>query len=340
VLDPNDTILTSLTGPDGVDYNDGTNLAVDPLFIDDFTYTLRTAAAPGEGGNTVQVSILPIKPEGDYHLRTGSPAIDEAAATAIPQLAADFDGEVRPDPTGVDPLAGDIGADEFSVQPLTLPSNIRLVTPNGGEVIPTGQAYTILWQAAETFPPTVTYRLQVSYDNGGTWETITGAEALVTTSFSWNVPAKNKNMKKSLVRVQAFDGGTKIGQDFSDDVFEVEVLKIVYPSEATVVFNEGLTIAPPYGINWRLNDVKKTVKRAKIEVSKDNGVTWQKADLSPDANAIQNPQEGIEHQQTWTVPNVNKTRSKARIRITLYDNAGNVITQDQNDVFFTIAPAP
>jgi len=336
VLDPNDTILTSLTGPDSVDYNDGTNLAVDPLFIDDFTYTLRTAAAPGEGGNTVQVSILPIKPEGDYHLRTGSPAIDQAAATAITELAADYDGEVRPD--AVSGL-GDIGADEFSVQPVTSPSNIRLVTPNGGEAIPTGQPYTILWQAAETFPPTVTYRLQVSYNNGSTWSTIPGAEALATTTFNWTVPAKNKNMKKSLIRVQAFDGATKLGQDVADNVFELEVLKIAYPSDARVEFNAGNTIAPPYGMNWRLNDVKKTVAKAKIEISKNNGATWQKANLSPDANPVKNPQEGIEHQQTWTVPDVGKAKAKAKVRVTLFDTAGGVITQDQNDVFFTILPA-
>jgi hypothetical protein len=335
VLDPNDTILTSLTGPDSVDYNDGTNLAVDPMFLDDFVYELRTAAAPGEGGNTVQVSILPISPNGDYHLATGSPAIDQAAATVIPQLAADYDGEVRPDTTA---LLGDIGADEFSIQPVSPAQVIRLVTPNGGEIIPTGQPFTLQWQASATFPSTVTYRLQVSYNNGSTWSTIPGAEALAATTFSWAVPAKNKNMKKSLIRVQAFDGGAKIGQDVSDGVFEVEVLKIVYPSAATVVFNEGVTIAPPYGINWRLNDVKKTVKKAKIEVSKDNGATWTKADLTPDANAILNPAEGVEHQQTWTVPNVNKTKAKAKIRITLLDNAGTVITQDQNDVNFTIAP--
>jgi hypothetical protein len=339
VLDPNDTILSSLTGPDGVDYTVGgtdlTNQAADPLFITDFVYTLRTAAAPGEGGNTVQVSILPIKPAGDYHLRTGSPAIDQAAATAIPQLVLDYDGETRPDTTA---LLGDIGADEFSVQPVSPAQVIRLVTPNGGEIVPTGQPFAIQWQASATFPPTVTYRLQVSYDSGATWETITGAEALATTSFSWTVPPKNANKKKSLIRVQAFDGGAKTGEDVSDDVFVVEVLKIVYPSDATVVFNEGVTIAPPFGINWRLNDVKKTVAKARIEVSKDNGATWQKADLSPDANAILNPAEGVEHQQTWTVPNVNKVKTKAKVRITLLDNAGNVITQDQNDEFFTIAP--
>lgn len=334
VLDPNDAILTSLTGPDGVDYNDGTNIADDPLFISDFVYALRTAAAPGEGGNTVQVSILPISPEGDYHLRTASPAIDQAAATAIPQLAADYDGEARPDTTS---LIGDIGADEFSVQAVTPAQVIRLVTPNGGEVLPTGQSHTILWQAPTTFPPTVTYRLQVSYDNGTSWQTI--VDNLTATSYLWAVPAKNKNMKKTRIRVQAFDGATKIAQDVSDDAFEVEVLKIVYPSDARVEFTSGLTIDPPYGINWRLNDVKATVKKARIEVSKDGGQTWQRADLSPEANPVKFPAEGQEHQHTWTVPDVGKIKSKAKIRVTLLDNAGNVITQDQNDVYFTILPA-
>jgi hypothetical protein len=104
-----------------------------------------------------------------------------------------------------------------------------------------------------------------------------------------------------------------------------------------------VTLAPPFGINWRLNDVKGTVAKARIAVSKDGGATWQKADLSADPNAtgnpILNPAEGQVHQQTWVVPTVTKTRAKAKVRITLLDAAGNVIVQDQNDVFFTILPA-
>jgi hypothetical protein len=332
VLNPDDCILTSLTGPEGVDYTlggtDTTNLAVDPLFMEDFVYELRTAQAPGEGGNTVQVSIIPIGPFGDYHLTVDSPAIDEAAATAIPELVTDYDGEVRPNAA-----AGDIGADEFYA-----PANLTLVTPNGGEVIPTGSTQTIFWQAAAGFPAGVTYEVQVSFDNGAAWTDISTCTGTATTCL-WNVPPKNENLKNTLIRVKAFDGATKVGQDVSDGTFEVEVVKILYPSNAIVQFTSGNTYTPPFGINWRLNDVKKAVAKAKIEVSKNGGETWEKADISPDANAILNPTENTTLEHSWTVPNVGKGKTQAKVRVLLLDAAGNVIGKDQNDVTFTILPA-
>jgi hypothetical protein len=352
VLNPDDCILTSLTGPDGVDYTlggtDTTNIAVDPIFVQDVlmsltgpdvvdqTYTLRTAQAPGEGGNTVQVSIKPIVPLGDYHLRADSPAIDEAAATAIFELVTDYDGEARPNPA-----AGDIGADEFYA-----PANLTLVTPNGGEVIPTGSTQTVFWQVPAGLPGTVTYRLQVSYDNGATWATIPGAEALATTTFDWQVPPKNENKRQSLIRVQAFDGATKRGQDVSDSTFEVEVVKILYPSDAIVQFTSGNRYDPPFGINWRLNDVKTEVKKATIQVSKNGGQTWEKADLSPDdlspnPNPIKPPdlKEKTTFEHPWTPPDVGKGKTQAKVRVLLLDSAGIVIGKDQNDVSFTILPA-
>jgi hypothetical protein len=338
VLHPVNCALTSLEGPDDVDYSSPANgnlEVVDPLFMADFVYTLQTAAAPGEGGNTVQVTFTPIEPKADYHLRVGtvpaSPVIDAAAPPTVvdPALAFDYDGEERPNGAG-----GDIGADEAYA-----PASLTLVTPNGGEIVATGSQQTIFWQAANGFPVAVTYRLQVSYDNGTTWETIPGAEALTATTFDWPVPARNANAKQSLIRVQAFDGATKIGQDVSDQPFEVEVIKIVYPSDAIVQFTSGVTYAPPFGINWRLNDVKGNVAKARIEVSKDGGATWQKADLTPDANPILAPAEGQEYQQTWTVPNVGKGKTKAKVRVLLLNAAGTIIGKDQNDVFFTILPA-
>ncbi|NJD55076.1 MAG: hypothetical protein FIA94_01580 [Nitrospirae bacterium] len=329
VLDPGSCILASLTGPDGVDYTVGgtdlTNIVVDPSFMNDYVYLLRTAAAPGEGGNTVQVSIKPIGPQGDYHLRPDSPAINLAAATVIPELATDYDGEVRPDAASG---LGDIGADEFYA-----PANITLVTPNGGEVIATGSTQTIFWEAPAGFPVGVTYRLQVSYDNGSSWKPIPGAEALTTTSFIWTVPARNQNMRNSLIRVQAFNGTTKIGQDVSDNVFEVEVVKVIYPSDATVEVGSGLTLSPPFGINWRLNDMKATVKKARIELSIDGGATWQKVLVH------KFPAENTLHQETWTVPTVHKGKTTATVRVLLFDGSGNLIGKDQSNTFFTILPA-
>jgi hypothetical protein len=336
VLHPVNCALTSLLGPDGVDYTGNGNLeVVDPLFAADFVYTLQTAAAPGEGGNTVQVTFTPIEPRGDYHLQETSPVIDQAAATVIAELATDYDGETRPN--GV---AGDIGADEFYPPAVLTFGDLRLLGPGGGQVVRTGETVTLSWQAPDTFPAGVTYRLQVSFNNGAAWTTIPGAEALTATTFDWLVPARNANAKQSLLRIQAFDVTTKIGQDVSDEPFEVEVVKILFPSDARVEVMSGLTIEPPFGINWRLNDVKKTVAKARIDVSIDGGATWKKADLAPDVNPILNPAENTTYELTWTVPTVKKNKTKAKIRVLLFDAAGNVIGKDQNDVPFTIFPAP
>jgi hypothetical protein len=185
----------------------------------------------------------------------------------------------------------------------------------------------------------VTYRLQVSYDNGTTWTTIPGAQALTTTTFDWVVPPRNTNAKKTKLRVQAFNGNTKIAQDASGEPFEVEAVKIVYPSDARVEVTSGLTLPRPFGINWRINDIKATVAKATISVSLDGGTTWKKADLAPDANPILAPAENQEYQQIWTVPTVTKQKAKAKVRVTLYNAAGTAIGSDQNDVFFTILPA-
>jgi hypothetical protein len=334
VLHPFNCALTSLTGPDGVDYTGNGNLGgVDPLFMDDFVYTIQTAAAPGEGGNTVQVSFTPIEPRGDYHLQETSPVIDQAAATVIAELATDYDGEARPNGG-----AGDIGADEFYPPAVLTFGDLRLLGPTGAQVVRTGATVTLSWQAPDTFPAGVTYRLQVSYNNGATWTTIPGAGALTATTFDWLVPPRNANAKQSLLRIQAFDGANRIGQDVSDEPFEVEVVKILYPSDARVEFMSGLTLEPPFGINWRLNDVKKNVAKARIDVSKNGGTTWEKAVIA-EGNPILNPTENTTYELTWTVPDVGKDKKKAKVRVTLFDAAGNIIAKDQNDVPFTIFPA-
>jgi hypothetical protein len=338
VLHPENCVLTSFTGtPDGVDYTGNGNLeGIDPLFMTDFVYTIQVASAPGEGGNTVQVSMTPIEPRGDYHLQETSLVRNIAPDPGIPEVGTDYDGEDR-----IFLPNADMGADEFYPPVALTFGELTFLGPKGKPVIKTGDPETISWGAPDTFPMDVTYRVQVSYNNGSTWTTIPGAEALTGTTFDWVVPARNSNAKQSLLRVQAFDNlGTKVGQAVSPEPFEVEAVKIVYPSDARVEVMSGLTLADGFGINWRLNDIKANVAKAKIEISLDNGATWKKANLGTDANPILAPAEGQEYQQTWIVPTVKKTKAKAKVRVLLLNKAGNIIGKDQNDVNFTIFPAP
>ena len=105
-LAPTDSVVTDITGlPAG-------NIAGDPLFVDPYTNSLTTTAAPAEGGSFVQIFMAPTMPSGDYRLGAGSPAIDMADSTtelaAFPALAFDIDGEDR----SAAPTTTDRGADE------------------------------------------------------------------------------------------------------------------------------------------------------------------------------------------------------------------------------------
>jgi len=85
------------------------------------------------------LSFTPIKPYGDYHITSTSPAIDLASGAFVAQfteLAQDFDNETRPNGA-----AHDVGADEFYatgfariiVQKATVGGdNVFTFTPNYG----------------------------------------------------------------------------------------------------------------------------------------------------------------------------------------------------------------
>jgi hypothetical protein len=106
-LNPDDTVLTALTGPNGENYNDGTNIAANPAFANSYLNVLRSATVIDEGGNSINVLFTPLDPAaGNYHITAVSPAVDQGAATGAP--ATDYDGEARPSGAGFD-----IGADEM-----------------------------------------------------------------------------------------------------------------------------------------------------------------------------------------------------------------------------------
>ncbi len=109
-LNPKSSILTSLTDTFGADYDDGTNVASDPLFAESYTNTLQTAAVLDEGGNFLSLRFNPIGINGDYHITCGSPAINlgDFTITDFPDLDYDFDGQIRPGGVFVD-----AGADEI-----------------------------------------------------------------------------------------------------------------------------------------------------------------------------------------------------------------------------------
>lgn len=116
-LNPQYSILTSTAG------YPSTNQQADPLLADayfngasnqviipEITTAIQAQPAFDEGGNFIDVRFGPLGITGDYHILTGSPAINSGSMTqntGFTDLRRDFDGGRRP--TGIQ---ADIGADE------------------------------------------------------------------------------------------------------------------------------------------------------------------------------------------------------------------------------------
>jgi parallel beta-helix repeat protein len=97
-LNPDNCLLTNLVYGDGGNYNDGSNLAGNPLFVNAYKNTLVAAAVLDEGGNFITIRFNEIDRQGDYHITPGSPAVMLGSGTYVNTIAAlanDFDGQIR-----------------------------------------------------------------------------------------------------------------------------------------------------------------------------------------------------------------------------------------------------
>lgn len=198
-------------------------------------------------------------------------------------------------------------------------SEVTLVRPNGGQLIPTGSTYKVIWGAPEGVK---SYRLNVSFDGGTTWKLL--ANQYADTSFNWRVPLVPNNKTKCLMSVEGFDeSGILVGKDTSDDMFTLEVVRLTSPNGGETWFSGN-----PYAIQWVTRSTKGTVKKVKLSYTKDGGTTW-----IPIITLTGNPES-----YEWTIPPVTAEKAKCKVRVVLKDSAGNTLGSDVGDDFFTLSP--
>lgn len=335
-LNPDHSILTSLTGPFGDDFSGNGNITLNPEFVKPYVNELVTGQSADEAGNNINVYYRPLTlNSGDYHIANTSPAVDAGIAVAgFPQLATDFDGNLRPNP---DTGGIDIGADEL----MTLSDKVTVVRPNGGEVIPTGSAFEITWTA----PLEATqFNLFFSSNNGASWTQINKGGKVTGRSFTWTAPTTPGNKAKSLIRVDGFDAnGKKVGTDRSNQPFTVEVIRLDSPNGGAV-WTSGTTQT----VFWTTGETKKPATKVKILFSGNGGASWQTlktltgADIDPTSGtSYATPGEHSTpiNLADYKVTTVKKPKTRCLFRVDLI-GAGGRLGSDKSNGFFTILPNP
>jgi hypothetical protein len=221
--------------------------------------------------------------------------------------------------TGTENCTFTITEDSSVTATFTAITAVKLLSPNGGEVIPSGSSYTIQWQAPANAHH---YTLKLSMDNGMTWSTI--ASNITGNSYDWDVPIPWNNKRKCFIKVIAFNASNvKIGADSSDGPFTIEVIKLNTPNGG-----ETLTSGSTYNITWTTNQTIRPVSKVILSYTLDGGVTWKAI------TAI----TGNPGTYSWTVPTVSTSKTKCKVKVVLKDSAGNTIGSDVSDAFFTISP--
>lgn len=192
---------------------------------------------------------------------------------------------------------------------------LSLLQPNGGEVIPSGSIYTILWGAPLE---AMKFDLLYSLNNGTTWKPL--ASDVSSMSYTWIVPRPLKNKKKCLIKVIGYNStDEKIGEDISDSTFTIEVVKLISPDGG-----ESLTSGSKHTITWITNETKKPVAKAKLFYTKDGGSTWTLI-----KTVTNNPGS-----YNWAVPDV--PSSSCKVKAVLKDSNGNTVGTDISNGYFAI----
>ena len=208
--------------------------------------------------------------------------------------------------TGSTPRAGTmtIAGQTFTVSQSA--SVVTVISPNGGEVIPSGSTYSIRWAPSNA----VKFRLRYSINGGSTWKTI--AKNVTGTSYSWTVPIPNNNKPNCFVNVTGYNAsGGIIGEDTSDGPFTIEVVKVTSPDGGEV-----LHPGEPWPITWRTNQTIRPVASVKLYYSINGGASWK-------------PIQTV-------VPNVSS--SNCKVKVVLKDAFGKTVGSDVSDGVFTIQP--
>ncbi|MBK9412219.1 MAG: hypothetical protein IPN61_02150 [Bacteroidetes bacterium] len=190
-----------------------------------------------------------------------------------------------------------------------LSDSIKVLTPNGGEVLSPTNTVAITWN----YRHIDNIKIEFSIDNGSTWNSIVSGIPASQLSYNWTVP--NSPSTQCRIKITSLLNGVN---DISDAAFTINsaFVNVIYP-------NGGESFGTGTGqyIEWNSN----SVSTVKLEYSTNNGSTWTTIGTAPAANKYAN----------WIPPTTVTTQCLIRIS----DNAVPSLN-DLSDASFSLFNLP
>lgn len=212
----------------------------------------------------------------------------------------------------VQDVAGKVSQDasdaDFSVLPVeNEPPFVRVLSPNGGEILCAGTPFRILWEVADN--TAVQFQdILLSTNGGARFNPIVERLPGTAQSFDWNIRA-GLSTTQALIAVRVRDYAGNVTLDMSDELFAIDGVSPTI-SGLTVGTGSAFVGGERVVISWTSSDDVQLAAHV-IELSRDDGATWEPvASLSGSAS-----------QFVWTVPRGIRTLN-GRIRVTARDTCG------------------
>jgi C1A family cysteine protease/uncharacterized OB-fold protein len=200
---------------------------------------------------------------------------------------------------------------------------VKLLTPNGGEVLESGDIHQIQWEINEAKYPVTTVKLYYSIDSGATWTLITTLVDGALRTYDWTVPVPTSNKNSCYVKVVAYSASNvNVGQDKSDKSFTIGVVKLFSPNGGEVLESGDI-----HQIQWEINGTRYPVATVKLYYTMDGGTTW----------SLITTLDGSFRSYDW-IPLVQITKTKCKVKAVIYDTKGVAAANDMSDSYFTIQP--
>jgi subtilisin family serine protease len=215
-------------------------------------------------------------------------------------------------------------------EPVDPPPSVSLRSPLGGERMTVGSMVRILWDASDD-KKIESQRVEFSAD-GVEYNPIALLDGNAR-SFDWRIPSIPTPFAR--IKVTVFDGVNLPVSSSNNSPFEIvngppdnsppQVL-LDAPNKESIV-GGGMTMS----IEWRESDNVGVIQRI-VELSTDNGDTFQQiiSLIAPPSSEAQ--------KYSWQIP-IDLASDKAKVRITIYDGAGNSATVTSSGKF-VIWPMP
>lgn len=190
-------------------------------------------------------------------------------------------------------------------------SSLRVISPNGGEIIQAGTNRQIQWSAGGG----VNFvKIEFSTNNGSSWNLIDDNIPVASTPYIWAIPS-NISTLSGLIRVSNSTDPTVFG--VSSSVFKIGNVIVTSPNGA-----ERWQAGSTKTITW---NASSSVSLVNITYSIDNGVTFQRT-IATNVNASPGT-------FSWLID----TTISNQVFVKVSDAQVNSTIADQNDVVFTIS---